>query len=79
MRWRLKELIAEHTLATGAQLTYEEITAATGLSSNTLSTIATNKARRADLETVDRLLSLFSEKLGRQLSTNDLLRFTPEN
>ena len=78
MRWRLKELQGEYLVKTGEALTYEEITAATGLSSNTLSTIATNKARRADLDTFNRLITLFREKLGRPLTAADLLEYVPD-
>jgi DNA-binding Xre family transcriptional regulator len=78
MRWRLRELLGEYQQTTGERLTYEEITAATDISPNTLSIIGTNKAKRADLDTVGRLLSFLSSKLGRQLDTSDLLTWVPE-
>jgi DNA-binding Xre family transcriptional regulator len=78
MRWKLRELLGEYQQATGERLTYEEITAATEISPNTLSIIGTNKAKRADLDTVERLLSFLSGKLGRQLDTSDLLTWLPE-
>lgn len=79
MRWRLKELQGEYQALTGQRITYEDITAVTGLSPSTLSQIMKGRQRRVDLATLDRLLSLFSEKLGRPLTTGDLLQFTPDN
>lgn len=78
MQWKLKQILAEYTVKTGQALTYEEITEATGLSSNTLSTIATNKARRADLGTIETLLAYLGGRLQRQLQTSDLLEYVPE-
>lgn len=78
MKWRLKELQGEYLSRNGATLTYEQITADTGLSSNTLSLIATNKAQRADLGTVETLLGYLGKRLGRSLTTSDLLEYVPE-
>lgn len=77
MRWRLRELMGQYQSQTGDKITYEEITEATGLSPNTLSKVGTNKAGRTDLETLERLLYFFSEKLGRELDTGDLLAYLP--
>jgi DNA-binding Xre family transcriptional regulator len=79
MRWKLRELLGEYQQTTGDRITYEEITAATNISPNTLSIIGTNKARRADLDTVEKLLTFLSEKIGRQLDTGDLLAYRPDN
>lgn len=79
MRWRLKELQGEYQSLTGQRLTYEDITTATGLSPSTLSEISKGRQSRVDLSTLDRLLSLFSEKLGRPMQTGDLLEFVPES
>ena len=73
MRWKLRELLGEYQQVTGERITYEEITSATSISPNTLSIIGTNKAKRADLDTVESLLRFLSGKLGRKLDTNDLL------
>lgn len=78
MRWKLRELMGEYQQATGDRITYEEITAATNISPNTLSIIGTNKAKRADLATVESLLRFLSGKLGRKLDTGDLLTWVPE-
>lgn len=78
MRWKLRELLGEYQQATGERITYEEITAATSISPNTLSIIGTNKAKRADLDTVENLLRFLSSKLGRRLDTSDLLTWLPE-
>jgi DNA-binding Xre family transcriptional regulator len=69
--------MGEYQSETGDRITYEEITEATGLSPNTLSKLSTNKAGRTDLDTIDRLLEFFSQKLGRELETNDLLMRIP--
>ena len=73
MRWRLNELLGLYESKTGERLTYKVIVEGTGLSKTTLSQIATNQATRADLETISVLLAYFSEKLGEELNTNDLL------
>lgn len=78
MRWRLKELQGEVQAATGQRLTYEEITALTGLGPSTLSQISTGRQSRVDLATLDRLLNVFSERLQRPLTTGDLLEYTPD-
>jgi transcriptional regulator with XRE-family HTH domain len=77
VRWKLRELIAEYQAATGDMLRQEDIANATGLSQNTLSLIATNKARRADLATIDSLLRFLSPLLKRELIVSDLLTTQP--
>ena len=79
MRWRLRELMGDYQAKTGERMTYDDITSATGLSPNTLSLLSTGKAQRADVETIEKLLTFFSQKLGRQLQTGDLLRWEPED
>ena len=78
MKWKLKELQGEYQSRTGARLTYEDITRETGISSSTLSEIATGRQRRADLGTIERLLNMFADKLGRPVTTVDLLEYIPE-
>lgn len=74
MRWHLKELIGRAESVTGESITYRDIHAATRVSTNTITQIATGKATRADLDTIDRLLVFFEGKIGEKLSTGDLLR-----
>ncbi len=78
MRWKLKTLQDEAQAVTGERITYEDITGATGLAASTLSMLANNRVARADLATMDKLLSFFSSKLGRPLTTADLLEWVPE-
>lgn len=78
MRWRLRELQGEYMARNGAALTYTEIRKGTGLSLSTLSDIGKGKAGLASLETLNKLLVYLSGALGRRLTTNDLLYFTPE-
>jgi DNA-binding Xre family transcriptional regulator len=74
MRWHLKELIGRAESVTRTSITYREISSETGISTNTITQMATGKAKRADLETLDRLLMYFKEKLGEKVTTDDLLR-----
>ncbi len=78
MRWKLKSLQEEAQAATGERVTYEDIHAATGISPNSLSLIATNKAKRLDVSTMEEILRFFSGKVGRSLSTADLLEWVPD-
>ena len=55
LKFRLKEIVAERERRTGHRITYEAITDATGISPNTLSTVANNKVRMIGLETINRL------------------------
>jgi DNA-binding Xre family transcriptional regulator len=74
MRWHLRELIGKAESVTQENITYRDISSATGISTNTITLIATGRAKRADLETIDRLLVFFEHKLGERLATDDLLR-----
>jgi DNA-binding Xre family transcriptional regulator len=76
MRWHLKELIGRAESVTRESISYRDISGATGISTNTLTNIATGRAQRVDLGTVDTLLVFFKDKLGEELTTNDLLRHT---
>lgn len=75
LKWRLKELLAEYQYKTGEALRYDDINAAIGISPNTLSMIATNKAESVNRSTLDHLLSYLSLKLRRELTPNDILGF----
>jgi len=75
-RWQLKTLIGEYEDRNpGERLSYQRIKQETGLSKTLLSRIGTNDATRADLETIRVLVVYFSEKLERNLTTNDILKF----
>ena len=74
MRWHLKELIGRAESITGEGLPYRTISSDTGISTNTIAAIATGRARRADLRTIDTLLNYLGEKIGEPLSTDDLLK-----
>jgi DNA-binding Xre family transcriptional regulator len=78
MRWKFNELQVKYRRHTGQNITYREITAATGLSSSTISGIATNQVERVDFGTLQSLLSFFSARLGEELTTNDLLEWRPD-
>ena len=78
MKWHLKELIGRYESKSGQRLNYRGRGASLGLSTNTITQIATNKARRADLVTVDKLLGYFSGLLGENLAVDDLLKRYPD-
>ena len=78
VRWHLRELIGKYESISKETLTYDTIRIDTGISTSTLSEIGRGNARRVDLKTLNTLLSYFSKKLGEQLSTNDLLKFSDD-
>lgn len=75
MQWYLKELIGRYESRNpGEALTYRRMQDETGISTTAIHRIAANKATRADLETIDKLLNYFEGKLGEQLELTDLLQ-----
>lgn len=78
MRWKFEEMQRRYRMQTGDNLTYEMITAQTGLSPTTISGISTGRVKRVDFGTLEKLLAFFSERLGEPLTTNDLLEYVPE-
>ena len=74
MIWKLKRLQLE-TEEMGNRLTYADITDRTRVAATTIARIATGEAKRIDTSTVERLLGLFSQELGRKLTVNDLLEW----
>ena len=77
MRWRFEEMQRRYQKHTGDRLTYEMITAQTGLSSRTISGVSTGQVSRVDFGTLEKLLAFFSQALGEDLTTNDLLEYRP--
>lgn len=73
--WRLNTLVGRCQDRGIEGLTYREIYEATGVSTSTLTSIMKNRAERIDTSTVSRLLAFFSEKLGEELTVNDLLEW----
>jgi DNA-binding Xre family transcriptional regulator len=60
IRWRIRDLMEARHTATGEKMTYEKISQATGISPNTLSALATGKAKQVGIETtIERLLDFF--------------------
>ena len=64
LQFRIKELMAQMERKTGQAVTYETIREATGLSPNTLSTLATGKARMVGIGSIERLLAFFNCEPG---------------
>lgn len=56
---RFAELVAEKERKDGRKWTYDDISKATGVSTNSLSGYARNKVRRFDAVTVEALLAFF--------------------
>lgn len=59
LQFRLRELIAERERKTGQNVTYQAIYDETGVSPNTLSTLAQGKVKMVGIKTVERLLDYF--------------------
>lgn len=59
IQFRLRELMAERERITGENTTYQTIHGETGISPNTLSTMANNKMTRIGLSVIERLLDYF--------------------
>lgn len=78
MKWRLNELMGEYQAKTGRRLRNEDIFEETGIAMSTISDIRTGKTLRAELKTLDRLLSCLSSHLDRPLTAADLLEFIPD-
>jgi transcriptional regulator with XRE-family HTH domain len=74
--WQLRSLMDETTWRTGSRCTYDHIHTATGIGASTLSRIARGKSDRISYDVLDGLLDYFSEQLGRELETQDLLAYT---
>ena len=79
MKWHLKELIGRYESRNpNDSLSYRRIEAETGIGKTVITKIATNKAARLDLATVNTLLNYFSQKLGEELTVDDMLHWEPE-
>lgn len=59
IKFRLRELMAQKERITGQPCTYEIIRTETGISLNTLSVIANNRAKRVGVDVLDNLLGYF--------------------
>ena len=71
LQFRIRELMAERTRVTGQPVTYEAITQATGISSNSLSLLARGKSRMVGISVIERLLDYFGCDVA------DLLVYAP--
>lgn len=77
LNWKLATLMAE-CQERGRKVTYRELSEAANLSTSTIYLMVNNQAKRAELETMQKILSFFSERLGRQLDVIDLLAYEKE-
>jgi DNA-binding Xre family transcriptional regulator len=59
LQFRIRELMAEKSRQTGQSVTYDAITQATGISSNTLSLLARGKTSMVGISVIERLLDFF--------------------
>jgi len=79
MRWRINTLMGQLRDIDPKAAEYREISRSTGVSVSTIFLLGRGTSKRTDLDVIDNLLKFFSEKLERQLTTQDLLEFTPDN
>ena len=59
IQFRIRELMAERSRLTGQPVTYDLITQATGVSSNTLSLLARGKSSMVGISVIERLIDFF--------------------
>lgn len=79
VKFHLRTLMAKHHDAGHGKVTYADITAATGLSSSTLSNLAQNKITRVDLDVISRICDFFGCDIGDLLSLEEAAEApTPE-
>ncbi|WP_282756037.1 helix-turn-helix domain-containing protein [Desulfuromonas thiophila] len=64
IRYRLKELMAEHQFKTGARLTFDEIAKATAIHRTTLSKIANQRSYNTTTDNIDKLCDFFNCEVG---------------
>lgn len=64
LQFRLRELMAKRERETGQPCTYETIQEETGISPNTLSTMANNKIKMVGISVLFRLLGYFDCEPG---------------
>jgi len=78
LQWKLAGLMA---LCQQMQrkVTYRELSEAAGLSTSTIYLMVNNQAKRADLETMEKILDFFSDRLGYTLQVTDLLDYERTN
>lgn len=70
LQFRIRELMAERSRLTGETVTYEIITQATGISSNTLSLLARGKPKMVGISVIERLLDFFGVSAGELMVYN---------
>ena len=64
LQFRIRELMAERERKTGENVTYATMKDATGISPNTLSTLAQGKVKMVGITTIERLLDYFGCEVG---------------
>ncbi len=77
MKWKLSELQGRVQAKTGQHVTYEEMMTATGLAKQTITNLRQGKSKQVGVETIEKLLAFFAQRLGEDLTTNDLLEYRP--
>ena len=77
MQWKLNSLLGQLRDIDPKAAEYREIHKKTGIAVSTIFLIAKG-SKRVDVDVADRLLNFFSMKLGKKLTTQDLLEFTQD-
>lgn len=75
IRWKFNTLLGQVRDIDPQAAEYRAIYAETGIATSTITAIAKG-TKRVDLDVADRLLTFFSTKIGKRLTTQDLLEFT---
>lgn len=74
---RARQLRLDYAQKIGRAVTVEEVAEAVGLSRAQLSKIENGQTGRIDFDTLAGLCSFYTEKLGRPVTTSDVLEFDP--
>lgn len=64
IRFRLRELMADHQFKTGSRVTFDEIAKETKIHRTTLSKIANQKSYNTTTDNIDRLCQFFGCQVG---------------
>lgn len=73
IRFNLNVIIARHEQDTGRRWSFTALSKATGLNKNSINSIARNKSRRVDLNTLNALCNFFGCEPG------DLFEYIPDS
>lgn len=79
MKWQVNHLIGQYKDHTGEGLSYLELANRAGIAKSTVYLLANNKTQRIDMPVMEKLLTFFSDALGRRLTLDDVVKWEPES